>query len=54
MNDAAARSFTYLAYGLTAAWAILVIYVLTLVSRERKLRAQMDGLKRMLEDKERK
>jgi len=54
MNDAAARNFTYLAYGLTAAWAILVIYVLTLVSRERKIRAQMNSLQRMLEDKERK
>jgi len=54
MNDAAARSFTYLAYGLTAAWLILVVYVLTLVSRERKIRAQMNSLQRMLEDKERK
>ena len=52
MNDAAARNFQYLAYGLIAVWAILVIYVLTLVSREKRLRRQMDSLQRMLEEKE--
>lgn len=50
MNDAAARNFEYLAYGLIAVWVILVIYVLTLVGREGKIRAQIDGLRRMMED----
>jgi CcmD family protein len=51
MNDAAARNFEYLAYGLIAVWAILVVYVLTLVSRERRITRQMESLQRMLEDK---
>ena len=50
MNDAAARNFEYLAYGLIAVWVILVAYVLTLVSREGKIRAQIDVLRRMMED----
>ena len=52
MNDAAARNFEYLAYGLIACWLILIGYVLTLVSRERRIGKQMESLKRMLEDKE--
>ncbi|MCC7156092.1 MAG: hypothetical protein IT161_16060 [Bryobacterales bacterium] len=49
-----ARNFTYLAFGLIVAWAILVAYVLLLVSREKKIRSEMQNLKRMIEDKERK
>ncbi len=52
MNDAAARNFEYLAYGLISCWLILIAYVLTLVSRERRIRQQMESLQRMLEDKE--
>ena len=29
------RNFTYMFYGFAAAWAVVVIYVLTLISRER-------------------
>ena len=54
MNDAAARNFEYLASGLIAIWAILAIYVMTLVSREKKINRQIEGLQRMVEDKERK
>ncbi len=54
MNDAAARNFEYLAYGLIAIWAILAIYVMTLVSREKKINRQIEGLQHMLEDRERK
>jgi CcmD family protein len=39
-------------YGFTAAWAILVVYVLMIVSRERKLRRELEGLKKLLEYKE--
>ena len=46
------RNFTYMFYGFAAAWGILAIYVLTLVSRESRLRRQLDGLQRMIEDKE--
>lgn len=53
MNDAAARNFEYLAYGLCAVWVILVAYVLTLVGREGKIKTQIESLKRMVEDRER-
>ena len=52
MDDAAARNFTYLAYGLSAVWVILFIYVLSLASRESRMRVQIDSLKRMIEDRE--
>lgn len=52
--DAQARNFFYLALGLCVAWAILVAYVLLLVSREKRIQSEMRNLKRMLEDKERK
>jgi CcmD family protein len=46
------RNFTYMFYGFLAAWLILVIYVLSLVARERKLREQLKSLKSMMEYKE--
>jgi hypothetical protein len=52
--DAAARNFTFLAYGLITAWVILIVYLITLLRRERRLKSQMETLKRMLEDRERK
>ena len=54
MNDAIQRNFIYLAYGLITAWAILVVYVLSLASRERRLRKQLENVQRMLEDRGRK
>lgn len=48
------RNFTYMFYGFAAAWAILAIYLLTLVSRERRLGRQVEDVKRMLEDREKK
>jgi CcmD family protein len=48
------RNFTFMFYGFLAAWLILVVYVLTLVSRERKIAEQLKGLKGMLEFKGRK
>jgi hypothetical protein len=47
------RNFTFLNAGLWVAWLILVIYVLMIVSRERKLKREIAGLKAMLEDKPR-
>jgi CcmD family protein len=46
------RNFTYMFYGFLAAWLILVAYVVSLVMRERKIRREMDGLRRMIEDRE--
>ena len=51
MNDATARNFEYLAYALIAIWTILIVYVLTLASRERRISAQIEVLKRMLEER---
>jgi len=48
------RNFTYMFYGLAAAWAVLALYVLVLVSREKRIQSQIENLKRMLEDKEKK
>jgi CcmD family protein len=43
------RNFLYMFYGFAVAWAVIVVYVLTLVSRERKLRDEMARLKNMIE-----
>ncbi|MGO4879233.1 MAG: hypothetical protein ACLP59_00245 [Bryobacteraceae bacterium] len=48
------RNFTFMFYGFLAAWLILVIYVLSLVSRERKITEQLKGLRGMLDDKDHK
>jgi len=47
------RNFSFLNSGLWVAWFVLVIYVLMMVSRERKLKREIAGLKAMLEDKPR-
>ncbi len=41
-------------YGFAAAWTIVVIYVLTLVSRERKLHDEMTRLRSMIQTGDRK
>jgi CcmD family protein len=45
------RNYEFLSYGLTAAWIILVVYVLMLLARQKKLRREIAGLRAMLEDK---
>ena len=47
-----ARNFTYMFYGFAAAWLILALYVVSLVSRERSLRRELDSVKRMVENRE--
>jgi hypothetical protein len=46
------RNFTFMFYGLASVWYILAAYVLTLGARERKLRRQIESLKRMIEERE--
>ncbi|MGH9674068.1 MAG: CcmD family protein [Bryobacteraceae bacterium] len=41
---------TYLFYGFAAVWVLLAGYVLTLVGREKRLRREVDTLKRMVEE----
>ena len=45
------HQYEFLSYGLTAAWVILAVYVLMLVSRERRLRREIASLKAMIEEK---
>lgn len=46
------RNFTYMFYGFAAAWLILVLYVITLVARERNLKREVDTLRKLLEGRE--
>lgn len=46
------RNFTYLFYGLAAAWLIIFGYVLTIAVRERKLQKELERVRRMIEEKE--
>ncbi|HEV2201214.1 MAG TPA: hypothetical protein VGR73_15460 [Bryobacteraceae bacterium] len=40
----------YMWYGIFAAWLIVLIYVLLLNRRERKLREELDRVRRMVEE----
>ena len=42
------RNFTFMFFGFAAAWLILALYVVSLVSRGRKLQDQLETLKRTL------
>jgi len=48
------RNFTFMFYGFLAAWLILVVYVISLVSRERKITEQLKSLRGMLDDRDHK
>jgi CcmD family protein len=43
------RNFMYMFYGFAAAWVILVIYLVLLLSRERKIRKDLENLKGLVE-----
>lgn len=45
------RNFTYMFYGLSAAWLIIVLYVITLVSRGQKLKHEVETLKKLVKDR---
>jgi CcmD family protein len=45
------RNFLYMFYGFSVAWVVIVIYALTLFSREGKIRKEIDRLKSMIEEK---
>jgi hypothetical protein len=48
------RNFEFLGYGFWAAWAVLIVFVLTMVSRERRLKREIASLKAMLEERQKK
>jgi CcmD family protein len=43
------RNFTYMFYGFAAAFLILVFYVVLIALRERRLRKEIDRVRRMVE-----
>jgi CcmD family protein len=45
------NNFTFLAYGLIAAWLILFAYVAALASRERRIERELESLKQILKEK---
>ena len=45
------RNYEFLSYGLTAAWMILVGYVLMMLARQKRLKREISNLRAMLEDK---
>jgi CcmD family protein len=47
-------NFTFMVYGFAAAWLILFAYVALLAARERRLKREIESLKRMLEEQSRK
>jgi CcmD family protein len=48
------RNFEFLSYGFAAAWIVLALYVLMMVSRERRLKREISSLKAMLEERQKK
>ena len=47
------RNFTYLCYGLISAWAVLAVYVVTLVRREQRLTRELRRLQDQIGDRAR-
>jgi CcmD family protein len=43
------RNFRYMFYGFAAAWLLMIGYVLVMNLRERKLRRELDRVRRMVE-----
>jgi CcmD family protein len=43
------REFQFVFYGLLAVWVILAAYVVSIGLRERKLRQELDRVRRMME-----
>lgn len=43
------RNFRYMFYGFLVAWLIVVAYVVLLAIRERKLRRELERVKKMVE-----
>jgi len=43
------QNYTFMFYGFLAAWLVVIIYVISIAMRERKLRSELDRVKRMVE-----
>jgi CcmD family protein len=42
----------FLFIGFTVAWLIIIVYVISIALREKKLRQELDRVKRMMEENE--
>jgi CcmD family protein len=47
------RNYEFLSYGLTVAWFVLVVYLLMMLSRQKKLKREIANLRAILEEKQR-
>jgi CcmD family protein len=45
-------NYTFMFYGFLAAWLVVIVYVISIALRERKLRQELDRVRRMMEDRE--
>ena len=45
-------NYTFMFYGFLAAWMVVIVYIISMALRERKLRQELDRVKRMVEDRE--
>jgi CcmD family protein len=46
------QNSTFLFIGFTVAWMIVIVYVILIALREKKLRQELDRVKRMVEEGE--
>jgi CcmD family protein len=46
------ENFTFMFLGFTAAWLIIIGYVISIALREKRLRHELDQVKRMVEESE--
>jgi CcmD family protein len=47
------HDYEFLTYGLIAAWVVLAVYVMMMIGRQKKLKREIDGLRAMVEEKQR-
>jgi CcmD family protein len=46
------QNYTFMFLGFTAAWLIIIVYVISIALREKNLRQELDRVKRMVEESE--
>jgi CcmD family protein len=46
------QNYNFMFYGFTVAWLIVIVYVISIALREKKLRQELDRVKRMVEQGE--
>ena len=46
------QNYTFMFYGFTVAWLIIIVYVISIALREKRLREELDRVKKMVEEGE--